>query len=121
MLNTGSWLAGLCCLALGLLAWGHYIGLVVAPPDREMGEVQRIMYVHVPAVWVALVALTLNFIASVTYLLKPSWKTASGSCAASTGHPGSSPISRPIPTPMLLWSSCVSFSSKPWPFRRWWA
>jgi len=62
-------------VALGLLAWGHYIGLAVAPPDREMGEVQRIMYVHVPAVWVAMVALTLNFIASVTYLLKPSWKT----------------------------------------------
>src|SRR5687767_14971309 len=64
-------------VALGLLAWGHYIGLAVAPPDREMGEVQRIMYVHVPAVWVALVALTINFIASVTYLLKPSWKTDS--------------------------------------------
>ncbi|HEX8697207.1 MAG TPA: cytochrome c biogenesis protein CcsA [Myxococcaceae bacterium] len=64
-------------VALGLLAWGHYIGLAVAPPDREMGEVQRIMYVHVPAVWIALVALTLNFIASVTYLFKPSWKTDS--------------------------------------------
>jgi heme exporter protein C len=64
-------------VALGLLAWGHYIGLAVAPPDREMGDVQRIMYVHVPAVWVAMVALTINFICSVTYLLKPSWKTDS--------------------------------------------
>jgi heme exporter protein C len=64
-------------VALGLLAWGHFIGLAVAPPDREMGEVQRIMYVHVPAVWMALVALTLNFLCSVTYLFKPSWKTDS--------------------------------------------
>jgi heme exporter protein C len=64
-------------VALGLLAWGHYTGLFVAPPDREMGEVQRIMYVHVPAVWVAMVALTVNFIACVTYLFKPSWKTDS--------------------------------------------
>jgi heme exporter protein C len=64
-------------VALGLLAWGHYTGLFVAPPDREMGEVQRIMYVHVPAVWVAMVALTINFIACVAYLFKPSWKTDS--------------------------------------------
>jgi heme exporter protein C len=62
-------------IALGLLIWGHYTGLVVAPPDREMGDVQRIMYAHVPAVWIAMVALTINFICSVTYLFKPSWKT----------------------------------------------
>ncbi|MDC0707351.1 cytochrome c biogenesis protein CcsA [Stigmatella sp. ncwal1] len=62
-------------IALGLLVWGHYNGLAVAPPDREMGDVQRIMYAHVPAVWIAMVALTLNFICSVTYLFKPSWKT----------------------------------------------
>lgn len=62
-------------IALGLLIWGHYVGLAVAPPDREMGDVQRIMYAHVPAVWIAMVALTLNFLCSVTYLFKPSWKT----------------------------------------------
>jgi heme exporter protein C len=64
-------------VALGLLAVGHYIGLFVAPPDREMGDVQRIMYAHVPAVWAALVALTINFVCSVTYLFKQSWKTDS--------------------------------------------
>jgi heme exporter protein C len=64
-------------VALILLATGHYIGLAVAPPDREMGDVQRIMYAHVPAVWIAMVALTINFICSVTYLFKPSWKTDS--------------------------------------------
>jgi heme exporter protein C len=63
--------------ALILLGIGHYIGLAVAPPDREMGDVQRIMYAHVPAVWVAMVALTLNFVCSVIYLFKPSWKTDS--------------------------------------------
>ncbi len=62
-------------IALGLLVWGHYTGLAVAPPDREMGDVQRIMYAHVPAVWIAMVALTLNFLCCVTYLFKPSWKT----------------------------------------------
>jgi heme exporter protein C len=64
-------------VALGLLAVGHYIGLAVAPPDREMGDVQRIMYAHVPAVWIAMVALTINFVCSVLYLFKPSWKTDS--------------------------------------------
>ncbi|MGA9525299.1 MAG: cytochrome c biogenesis protein CcsA [Myxococcaceae bacterium] len=57
-----------------LLAVGGYIGLAVAPRDSMMGDVQRIMYVHVPAVWMALVALTVNFVASVAYMFKNSWK-----------------------------------------------
>jgi heme exporter protein C len=64
-------------LSLGLLAVGAYLGLAWAPPDREMGDVQRIMYVHVPAVWMALLALTLNFGCSVAYLFKSSWRTDS--------------------------------------------
>nr|WP_224362343.1 cytochrome c biogenesis protein CcsA [Hyalangium versicolor] len=63
--------------ALLLIGIGHYVGLAVAPPDREMGDVQRIMYAHVPAVWNALLALTFNFVCSVTYLFKQSWKTDS--------------------------------------------
>jgi heme exporter protein C len=65
---------GLAPVAVLLLAVGAWMGLVWAPPEREMGEVYRIIYVHVPAVWMALLALTLNFCCSVTYLLKPSWK-----------------------------------------------
>jgi heme exporter protein C len=56
-----------------MLIAGAYIGLVWAPPDREMGDVQRIMYVHVPAVWMALLCVTANFIASLTYLLTNKW------------------------------------------------
>jgi heme exporter protein C len=63
--------------ALLLVGVGHYVGLAVAPPDREMGDVQRIMYAHVPAVWNALLALTLNFGCSVVYLFRPGWKTDS--------------------------------------------
>jgi heme exporter protein C len=40
-----------------------------------MGDVQRIMYVHVPQVWMALLAVTLNCGCSVAYLFKNSWKT----------------------------------------------
>jgi len=52
-----------------------YLALSWAPPEREMGEVQRIMYMHVPQVWMALLALTLNFCCSVAFLLKKSWVT----------------------------------------------
>lgn len=61
-------------LALFMMVGGAWLGLAWAPPDREMGDVQRIMYVHVPAVWMALLALTLNFCCSVAFLMKNTWK-----------------------------------------------
>jgi len=39
---------------LGLLGAGLGIGLFLAPPDYLQGESVRIMYVHVPAAWLAL-------------------------------------------------------------------
>jgi heme exporter protein C len=39
---------------LGVLAVGLYLALVAAPPDYQQGEAVRIMYVHVPAAWMAL-------------------------------------------------------------------
>ncbi|XVN40310.1 MAG: heme ABC transporter permease [Rickettsia endosymbiont of Argas persicus] len=35
-------------------AIGLYLGLIVSPPDYQQGEFVRIMYVHVPASWMAL-------------------------------------------------------------------
>ena len=40
-----------------------------------MGDVYRIIYAHVPAMWMALIAATLNVGASLAYLFKASWKT----------------------------------------------
>ncbi len=51
-----------------LLLIGSYFGLFVAPPEQFMGETQRIMYVHVPTAWFALVAMTLAFVAAVVFL-----------------------------------------------------
>ena len=58
-------------LALGasLAMSGAYLALSWAPPDQAMGEVQRILYVHVPLAWMGLFALALNFGASLVYLL----------------------------------------------------
>lgn len=53
-------LAGLA--ATGLLA------LVVVPPDANQGDVQRLMYVHVPAAWLAFASFGVVFVASVAYL-----------------------------------------------------
>lgn len=59
---------GLPLLAVAALAVGGFVGLDVAPEDRDMGDVYRIMYVHVPAAWMALVAFTVTFGASIVYL-----------------------------------------------------
>ena len=42
--------------ALGLLAAGAYLSLFASPPDHRQGEAVRIMYVHVPAAWLAMQA-----------------------------------------------------------------
>jgi heme exporter protein C len=41
-------------LTVATLAVGLYLALVVSPPDYQQGETVRIMYVHVPAAWLAL-------------------------------------------------------------------
>lgn len=56
------WLA-----VLGLVA-GLVMGFGVAPREVTQGNVQRIMYVHVPAVWVAYLAFAVGLTASVVYL-----------------------------------------------------
>jgi heme exporter protein C len=55
-------------LVLVLLAIGLWLALGVAPPDAVQGNVQRIMYVHVPAILTAYVAIGLVLVASVAYL-----------------------------------------------------
>jgi heme exporter protein C len=52
-------------LGLGVSA---VLSLVLAPPDAEQGQVQRLMYVHVPAAWLAYLAFGVVFVASVAYL-----------------------------------------------------
>jgi heme exporter protein C len=53
-----------------LLGVGLYLGLVAAPPDAVMGEVQRIMYLHVPSILTAYLAFFIVFGASVLFLWK---------------------------------------------------
>src|ERR1041384_7105104 len=44
------------------------IGLFVVPPDAAQGDVQRLMYMHVPAAWVTFLSFGVVFVGSVAYL-----------------------------------------------------
>src|SRR6201993_3894955 len=59
-------------LTAGLLTYALYQALVVAPTEQTMGDVQRIFYYHVPSAWTAFLLFTINFVASVLYLIRRS-------------------------------------------------
>lgn len=52
-----------------------YFALLWAPPEAFMSDVGRILYVHVPHVWMCFIAFTINVVCAVMYLMKKSWRT----------------------------------------------
>jgi heme exporter protein C len=58
-------------VALSSLAFGLFLALVKSPPDYQQGEAVRIMYVHVPAAWMAMMIYATMAIASAIGLV---WK-----------------------------------------------
>jgi len=64
----GTWVSGVA--APLVLAVGLYLGLVVVPPDAVQGQVQRIMYLHVPSIVTAYLAFFVVFCTSILYLWK---------------------------------------------------
>src|SRR3954469_15639724 len=46
------------------------LGLLVAPPDGVQGQAQRLMYVHVPAAWLAHLCFAAVLVCSVAYLVR---------------------------------------------------
>ncbi|HEY2070302.1 MAG TPA: heme ABC transporter permease [Rhizomicrobium sp.] len=59
------WLALAACL---YLAAGLYLGFT-APPDYQQGDTVRIMFIHVPAAWVAMMCYGLLAVASLVGLV----------------------------------------------------
>ena len=53
-----------------ILAVTVAIGLFGVPADRLQGDVQRIMYVHVPAAWLAYLAFFVTLVGSLGYLIR---------------------------------------------------
>jgi heme exporter protein C len=52
-----------------VLCYALYEALIGAPTERSMGDVQRIFYYHVPSAWTAFLLFSINFVASITYLI----------------------------------------------------
>lgn len=65
------------CLLIALV-----VGLAV-PPDSVQGDLQRIMYVHVPSAWLAYLAFAVTMIGSIAYLTtrRLGWDRLAGSSA----------------------------------------
>jgi heme exporter protein C len=61
---------GLGILALLAVLTGLYLAFFYAPADVLQGDVQRIMYIHVPTAWVAFFAFFVVFVSSLVYLWK---------------------------------------------------
>jgi heme exporter protein C len=57
-------------LALAFIVAGLYYGLVKAPPDAYQGDVQRIMYLHIPSILTAYLSFFIVFVGRCLYLWK---------------------------------------------------
>src|SRR5690606_12173188 len=75
------WAQGLAVLCF---AAGLYYALFASPPDYQQGETVRIMYVHVPAAWMALFVYTVMAGASVVSLI---WRHPLADVAARSAAP----------------------------------
>lgn len=61
-------------LGAALLILGSYWGLAIAPAEQYMGEVQRIMYVHVPTAWNWMLAILWAFFCAIAFLFTNNMK-----------------------------------------------
>ena len=59
----------LTAASVALIAAGLWLGLAVAPPDYQQGETVRIMFIHVPAAWSALMIYTVMAASSIVAIV----------------------------------------------------
>lgn len=64
------WLKPLGIFTLLFFIVAQALAVINSPADRDMGHLQKIMYVHVPSAWLAFVAFGLVLIASILYIWK---------------------------------------------------
>ncbi len=55
-------------LTIVMIGWLGVFGLLLSPADRDQGDAVRIMYVHVPSVWLAYLAFIVTALASAVHL-----------------------------------------------------
>jgi heme exporter protein C len=81
---SGAALSWVGAAAAGALALGLVWSLVFAPPDYQQGESVRIMFIHVPAAWMALSVYLLVAVASGIALV---WRHPLAEIAAQAAAP----------------------------------
>lgn len=82
-LRLKPWHRVLAVVAVVLTAVGSFVGLFVVAPDAMQGNVQRLMYVHLPTAWLAYLSFFIVFLMSVLYLIQrdPRWDLVAASSA----------------------------------------
>jgi len=63
---------------VGILGWAAFlamvgaqaVGFALSRPERDMGHLQKILYVHVPVAWAMMIAYFMVFVASILYLMR---------------------------------------------------
>lgn len=71
-------------LTAALFLWGLYLALFASPPDYQMGETVRIMYIHVPNAWLSQFVYAVMAAASIGSLV---WRHPLADVAAKTAAP----------------------------------
>ena len=96
---AGRLIAPLLVAALLLACVGLYIGLVLAPTDRQQGDAYRIIFVHVPAAWLSMVIyLAMAFWAGAGLVLGTRLSSMMASALAPTGA---------LCTALALWTGAI--------------
>ena len=65
--RTSRW-TGFGWFAFAFLVASQAIAIATSPPDRDMGDLQKIMYVHVPAAWMTMLAPLTVLVFALKYL-----------------------------------------------------
>jgi heme exporter protein C len=56
--------------AFAFLIGAQVLAILISPPDRDMGHLEKILYVHVPAAWIMFLSFLVVFIYSLRYMWK---------------------------------------------------
>ena len=80
---SGTLVPWLAAAAIATLAVGLYLGFT-APPDYQQGDTVRVMFIHVPAAWTAMMGYGLMAVASLVGLV---WRHPLADVAAKSAAP----------------------------------
>ena len=84
-MGASKWFAwGFTVLGASVILLGAWIGLFVVPPDAVQGDSARIMFVHVPAMWLSLLVYAFMTGASFISII---WRHALADVAAKSAAP----------------------------------